>query len=75
MLRAQTWIVWICLVVVVVTACTGVAVDHFSAVLVPLGLVFLTIGSVVIRRKARRSTEQSVALLSLLLSRAPPTGI
>jgi hypothetical protein len=52
-----------------------VAVDHFSAVLVPLGLVFLTIGSVVIQREARRSREQPVALLSLLLSRAPPTGI
>lgn len=75
MLRAQKWLVWLCLAVVVFTACTGAAIDHFSAVLVPLGLVFLTIGSVVIRREAHRSTEQSVALLSLLLSRAPPLHI
>lgn len=75
MLRAHTWVVWLCLAVVVFTACTAAAADHFSAVLVPLGLVFLTIGAVVIRREARRSVEQSVALLSLLLSRAPPLHI
>ena len=75
MLHSPKWLVWLCLAVMVLTACTGVAVDHFSAVLVPLGLVFLTIGSVVIQREARRSRQQPVALLSLLLSRAPPTGI
>ncbi len=75
MLHSPKWLVWLCLAVMVFTACTGVAVDHFSAVLVPLGLVFLTIGSVVIQREARRSSEQPVALLSLLLSRGPPLHI
>jgi hypothetical protein len=64
-------VVWLC-PLSGLTACTGTAADHFSDVLMPIGLVFLTIGSVVIRREARCSAEQPVALLSLLLSRAPP---
>jgi hypothetical protein len=73
--RGLKWLVWLCLAVVIFTACTAAAADHFSDVLVPLGLVHLTIGTLAILREARRSAEQPVALLSLLLSRAPPLHI
>jgi hypothetical protein len=43
-----------------------------SAIFVPLWLVCPAVASVVIRRTALRCDEQPVALLSLVLSRAPP---
>ena len=72
MLRIPKWLVWLCLTVVVFTACTAGAAEHFSAVLVPLGLVFLTIAAVVATREAGSADEQPVSLLSLVSSRAPP---
>ncbi len=72
MLRIPKWLVWLCLTVVVFTACTAVAAEHFSAVLVPLGLVFLTIAAVVATREAGSADEQPVSLFSLVSSRAPP---
>jgi hypothetical protein len=46
----------------------------FSAVLIPLWLVIPAILVVTIRRRANRSNEQPVSLLSLLSSRAPPAS-
>lgn len=43
-----------------------------TAIFVPLWLVIPAVSIVVIRRIAARCDEQPVALLSLVLSRAPP---
>jgi hypothetical protein len=43
-----------------------------TAIFVPLWLVVPAVSIVVIRRTAARCDEQPVALLSLVLSRAPP---
>jgi hypothetical protein len=43
-----------------------------TAIFVPLWLVIPAVSIVVIRRTAARCDEQPVALLSLVLSRAPP---
>jgi hypothetical protein len=44
-------------------------------VFVPLWIVVPAVAIVIVRRRALRSDEQPVALLSLVLLRAPPSGI
>ena len=56
----------------VFTACLPGAAMLFTAVLTPLWVVVPSALVVIVRRKAARSDEQTVSLLSLLLSRAPP---
>jgi hypothetical protein len=64
----------LCIAIVVFATVVPAASSHFSEVLVPLWVVlFPVLALIVIRRAAERSDEQSVALLSLLASRAPPT--
>jgi hypothetical protein len=56
----------------VFTACLPGAATLFTAVLMPLWIVVPSALVVIVRRKAARCDEQTVSLLSLLLSRAPP---
>ena len=46
-----------------------------SAILTPLWLVVPAVSIIVIRRTASRSDDQPVALVSLVLFRAPPTTL
>jgi hypothetical protein len=64
----------LCIAIVVFATVVPAAASHFSQVLVPLWVVlFPVLALIVIRRAAERSDEQSVALVSLVASRAPPT--
>jgi len=67
--------VFACIALVVFVACLPAVASHFSAVLTPLWLVFPSIAITVIRRHAVRCDEQAVSLLSLVLSRAPPSTL
>jgi hypothetical protein len=46
-----------------------------SAILTPLWLVVPAVSIIVIRRTASRSDDQPIALVSLVLFRAPPTTL
>jgi hypothetical protein len=66
-------VVWLCLAALLVAlAAPGVASDHFTSVLVPLGPVFTSMLVTLIRLRSAASDEQLVSLLSLTASRAPP---
>ena len=63
----------VCIALVVFAALAPVvAADLVSLVLTALWLVLPAIAVTVVRRRASRCDEQTVSLLSLLLSRAPP---
>ena len=72
-LRTRKSIVLVCLGVVVFAAFLPSASALFTAVLAPMWLVLPAALVTLIRRRAVRCDEQPVALLSLLLSRAPPS--
>jgi hypothetical protein len=56
-------------------AAGGPARDIPEAILTPLWLVVPAIAVIVVRRTAARSDERPVALLSLVLFRAPPAPV
>jgi hypothetical protein len=71
-LRTRKSLVLFCIGLVLFAACLPIAASLFTAVLTPLWLVVPASIVILVRRKAGRCDEQPVALLSLLLSRAPP---
>jgi hypothetical protein len=71
-LRSRKSLVLFGIGLVVFAACLPGAATVFTAFLTPLWIVAPAAVVVIVRRKAARSDEQTVALLSLLLSRAPP---
>jgi hypothetical protein len=70
--RTHKAVVFACIALVALAACLPVVASHFSAVLTPLWLVVPAATITVVRRTAVRCDEQTVSLLSLILSRAPP---
>jgi hypothetical protein len=61
----------LCIALVVFAAFVPVA-HLVYAVLTPLWLVIPAVTAVIVRRRASRCDEQPVAMISLVLSRAPP---
>jgi hypothetical protein len=59
----------------VFAVCLAAVASHFSAVLPALWPVVLAAAITVIRRDAVRCDEQTASLLSLVLSRAPPSTL
>ena len=72
-LRTRKSFALICVGVVLCAACVPFVSTVFTAILTPLWLVIPAVVVVLIRRTATRCDEQAVSLLSLLLSRAPPS--
>jgi len=70
--RTRTSIVFLCLGIAIFAALLPSVSPLFTAVLTVVGLVCSDAAVIVIRRRAVRSHEQPISLLSLLLSRAPP---
>ena len=72
--RTSRSVAVLCIAAVVVAAVVPslAASTLGAAIFVPLWLVIPAVSIVVIRRTAARCDEQPVALLSLVLSRAPP---
>ena len=62
-------------VVVIAGLFPVVAAGLPSVILTPLWVIIPAVSIVVVRRRAVRSDEQSVALLSLALFRAPPVTL
>jgi len=73
-LRTRKSLVFVCIGVVLFASIFPVAVPVLTATLTPLWLVVPAIAVVVLRRRTTRCDEQTVALFSLLLSRAPPAA-
>jgi hypothetical protein len=74
--RTRKTVAVLCIAVVVFAAfLPAVAVNLPPVILTALWLVIPTVAVVVIRRQAVRCDEQPVALLSLVLSRAPPSHL
>lgn len=71
-LRSRQSLVLFGIGLAVFAACLPGAATLFTAVLTPLWIVVPTAFVVIVCRKAARSDEQTTALFSLLLSRAPP---
>jgi len=71
-LRTRKSLALVCIGVVLFAACVPFVSIVFTAVLTPLWPVVPAVVVVLIRRRATRSDEQPVALLSILLSPAPP---
>jgi hypothetical protein len=71
-LRTHKSLVLVILGVGVFAAFLPVVSPLFAAVLIPLWLVLPATIVTLVRRAAVRCDEQTVSLLSLLLSRAPP---
>jgi len=66
----------LCIAVVVFAAfLPAVAANLPPVILTALWLIVLAVSVVVIRRQAVRCDEQPVSLLSLVLSRAPPSQL
>ena len=75
-LRTRRSVAFLCIAVLVFAAFVPtVSSNLFDAILTPLWLVFPAATVIVIRRKAARSDEQPVSLLSLIASRAPPARL
>jgi undecaprenyl pyrophosphate phosphatase UppP len=72
--RTSRFVAVLCIAAVVVAAVVPslAASTLGTAIFVPLWLVVPAVSIIVIRRSAARCDEQPVALLSLVLSRAPP---
>jgi hypothetical protein len=73
--RTHKAVVCACIALVVFAVCLPAVGSHFSAVLTPLWLAVPSASVTVIRRGAVRCDEQTVSLLSLVLSRAPPSTL
>ena len=74
--RTRKTVAVFCIAVVVFAAfLPAVAANLPPVVLTALWLVVPTVAVVVIRRQAVRCDEQPVSLLSLVLSRAPPSQL
>ncbi len=74
--RTRRAVAVLCIALVVCAAFVpAVASNLGAAILVPLWLVLPAIAVVVIRRIASRCDEQPVPLISLVLSRAPPSTL
>jgi hypothetical protein len=72
-LRSRKSLVVFGLAVVVFAACVPALVPNLPvAILTPLWIVVPAVAVVVVRRTAARSDARPVALLSLVLFRAPP---
>jgi hypothetical protein len=71
-LRTRKSLVLFGIGLVVFAACLPTGAALFSAVLTPLCIVVPSVLVVIVRCKAARSDEQTISLLSLFLSRAPP---
>jgi len=71
-LRTRKSLVLFGIGLVVFAACLPAGAVTFAAVLTPLWIVVPSALVVTVCRKAARSDEQTISLLSLLLSRAPP---
>jgi hypothetical protein len=72
-IRSRTSLVFFCLGVAVFAAILPSVSPIFTAVLTALWVVIPAAVVTLIRRRAVRSLEQPVSLLSLVLSRAPPS--
>jgi uncharacterized membrane protein YjdF len=75
MSRTRTSVAVLCIAIVVFSAIVPAVAGHFFAILVPLWLVVPAVSVVIIRRKSLHCDEQSISLLSLALSRAPPAPL
>jgi hypothetical protein len=74
--RPRKTIAILCVALVVFTALVPAsAATLVYAILTPLWLVVPAIVVTLVRRRAARCDEQPVALLSLVLSRAPPLRV
>ena len=73
-LRTRKSLVLVCIGVLLFASIFPVAVPVLTAILTPLWLVVPAVVVVGLRRRAARCDEQSVALFSLRLSRAPPAA-
>jgi hypothetical protein len=74
--RTRQTVAVFCIVVVVFAAFLPAVSAHLAPViLTALWLIIPAVSVVVIRRKALRCGEQPVSLLSLVLSRAPPSTL
>ena len=75
-LRTRTSLVLFGVAVAVFAAFVpGLTAGIPDAILTPLWLIVPAVSIVVVRRRASRSEEQPVALLSLALFRAPPVTV
>ena len=72
-LRTRKSLVLFGIGLVVFAACLPGAATLFAGILTPLWVVVPAAVVVIVRRKAAISDERTVSLLSLLLSRAPPS--
>jgi hypothetical protein len=74
--RTRKTVAVLCIAVVVFAAfLPGLTANLPPVVLTALWLVIPTVAVVVIRRQAVQCDEQPVSLLSLVLSRAPPSQL
>lgn len=71
-LRTRRSLVLFSIGVVVFSAFLPLVGTTLAAILIPLWVVVPAGAGITVRRRAARCDEQPVALLSLLLSRAPP---
>ena len=74
-LRTRKSFVIFAIGVVLFASLVPVVSTLFTAVLIPLWIVIPAVVIVTLRRRAVRCTEQPVSLLSLVLSRAPPSSL
>lgn len=72
--RTRRSIVFLCIAVVAFAALLPAGSVDLVAILTPLWLVIPAVAIVLIRRRALRSDEQPISLLSLVPSRAPPAN-
>ena len=71
--RARKFVAIACIALLVFAGSTPGAASHVLAVVfTPLGVVVPAVLITIVRREAARSDVQPVALLSLVLFRAPP---
>ena len=71
-LRSRKSLVLFCIGVVLFASLIANPSDNYTAILTPLWIVVPAVIVITLRRRAARSDEQPVSLLSLLTSRAPP---
>ena len=75
-MRRRRTVAVFCIALVVFSAFLPVGLsDTVWAALIPIGLVVSLIGITIVARTASRCDEQTVALRSLVLFRAPPARL
>jgi hypothetical protein len=72
--RPRRSIVFLCIAVVAFAGLLPAGSVDLVAILTPLWLVIPAVAIVLTRRRALRSDEQPISLLSLVPSRAPPVN-